>query len=72
MAAINDLINQIPDAELCDRIQKEVNKLAKQKNLDWSLKNICRSVHLSTICQSREDVMSCSAIIKMTKQFIPY
>lgn len=31
MAAINDLINQIPDAELRDRIQKEVNKLAKQK-----------------------------------------
>ena len=31
MAAINDLINQIQDPELRDRIQKEVNKLAKQK-----------------------------------------
>ncbi len=31
MAAINDLINQIQDAELRDRIQKEVNKLSKQK-----------------------------------------
>ena len=31
MAAINDLINQIQDPALRDRIQKEVNKLAKQK-----------------------------------------
>ncbi len=31
MAAINDLIKQIKDPELQDRIQKEVNKLAKQK-----------------------------------------
>ena len=31
MAAINDLINQIQDAALRERIQKEVNKLAKQK-----------------------------------------
>ena len=31
MAAINDLINQIQDVELRERIQKEVNKLSKQK-----------------------------------------
>lgn len=31
MAAINDLINQITDVELRERIQKEVNKLYKQK-----------------------------------------
>ena len=31
MAAINDLISQIQDAELRERIQKEVNKLSKQK-----------------------------------------
>ncbi len=31
MAAINDLINQIQDPALRDRIQKEVDKLAKQK-----------------------------------------
>ena len=31
MAAINDLIRQITDSELRDKIQKEVNKLAKQK-----------------------------------------
>ena len=31
MAAINDLINQIQDPALRDRIQKEVNKLSKQK-----------------------------------------
>lgn len=31
MAAIDDLISQIQDIELRDRIQKEVNKLAKQK-----------------------------------------
>ena len=31
MAAINDLINQIQDQALRERIQKEVNKLAKQK-----------------------------------------
>ena len=31
MAAINDLINQIQDPALRERIQKEVNKLAKQK-----------------------------------------
>ncbi|WP_270913741.1 site-specific DNA-methyltransferase [Allofournierella sp. CML151] len=33
MAAINDLISQIQDAELRDRIQREVNKLSKQKKL---------------------------------------
>lgn len=32
MAAINDLIRQITDPDLRDRIQKEVNKLAKQSN----------------------------------------
>lgn len=31
MAAINDLISQIQDSELRERIQKEVDKLAKQK-----------------------------------------
>lgn len=31
MAAINDLIRQVTDSDLRDRIQKEVNKLAKQK-----------------------------------------
>ena len=31
MAAINDLINQIDDVGLRERIQKEVDKLAKQK-----------------------------------------
>lgn len=31
MSAINDLIRQITDPDLRDRIQKEVNKLAKQK-----------------------------------------
>lgn len=31
MAAINDLIRQITDPDLRDRIQKEVDKLAKQK-----------------------------------------
>lgn len=31
MAAINDLIKQISDPELRDRIQKEVNKLSRQK-----------------------------------------
>ena len=31
MAAINDLIRQIADPDLRDRIQKEVDKLAKQK-----------------------------------------
>ena len=31
MAAIDDLISQIENPELRDRIQKEVNKLSKQK-----------------------------------------
>ena len=31
MSAINDLILQIQDPALRERIQKEVNKLAKQK-----------------------------------------
>ena len=31
MAAINDLINQIDNAELRERIQREVDRLAKQK-----------------------------------------
>ena len=31
MAAINDLINQIDDLELRERIKTEVDKLSKQK-----------------------------------------
>ena len=31
MAAINDLISQIQDESLRNRIQEEVNKMAKQK-----------------------------------------
>ena len=31
MAAINDLISQIQDKELRERIQNEVDKMAKQK-----------------------------------------
>ncbi len=31
MSAINDLISQIQDESLRDRIQNEVNKMAKQK-----------------------------------------
>ena len=31
MAAINDLISQIQDKELRERIQHEVDKMAKQK-----------------------------------------
>lgn len=31
MAAINDLIGQIQDENLRNRIQEEVNKMAKQK-----------------------------------------
>lgn len=39
MAAINDLIKQISDSELRDRIQKEVNKLSKQKKFGLVFEN---------------------------------
>lgn len=39
MAAINDLINQIPDTKLRERIQKEVNKMAKQKKFGLVFEN---------------------------------
>lgn len=42
MAAINDLIAQITDEGLRKRLEQEVNKLSKQKNLVWYLKVICR------------------------------
>lgn len=37
MAAINDLISQIQDESLRNRIQEEVNKLAKQRVLCFTV-----------------------------------
>ena len=44
MAAINDLIAQIQDIELRNKIEQEVNRMNKQKKLVLCLKNTCRSV----------------------------
>lgn len=46
MAAIHDLLAQVQDQALRERIEKEIERLSKTKNLDWCLKNICRNVHL--------------------------
>lgn len=43
MALLQDLIKQIDDQALQERIMAEVNKLSKQKNLVWFLRNICRN-----------------------------
>ncbi len=38
MAAINDLIAQIQDVELRNKIEQEVNRMNKQKKFDWANK----------------------------------
>lgn len=53
MAALNDLINQITDTELRDRIQREVDRLAKQKSSVWSLRSIFPNALRSMICLSK-------------------
>lgn len=53
MSILTDLINQIDDANLKERISKEVDKLAKQKSLVWFLKTINQNVRLFTKCQLR-------------------
>ena len=45
MAAINDLIAQIQDAELRNKIEQEVNRMNKQKKFGLVLKNTCQNVH---------------------------
>ena len=59
MAAINDLISQIQDETLRNRIQEEVSKWPSRRNSAWSLKNICRKARLSMICLSKEAVTLC-------------
>ena len=49
MAAINDLIAQIEDIALRERIAKEVDRLSKQKNLGLCSRSICRNVRRFTI-----------------------
>lgn len=51
MALLQDLIQQIDDPALRERILQETNKLLKQKSLDWCLKNIFLNVHRFTMCR---------------------
>lgn len=51
MSILSDLINQIDDANLKERISKEVDKLAKQKSSVWFLKTINQNVPRFTKCQ---------------------
>ena len=46
MALLQDLIKQVDDPELRERILMEVNKLNKQKKFGLVLRNICRNVLL--------------------------
>ena len=51
MAALKDLIDQIQDIDLRQKINEEVYKLSKQKNLVLYLKITCLSVHHYMIFQ---------------------
>lgn len=51
MALLQDLIQQIDDPALRERILQETNKLLKQKSLDWCLKSIFLNVHRFTMCR---------------------
>lgn len=44
MALLQDLIKQIDDPTLRQRIMTEVGKLTKQKKFGLVLRNICRNV----------------------------
>lgn len=52
MALLQDLIQQIDDPVLRERIMQETDKLVKQKKFGLVLKNICRNAHLFTMCLS--------------------
>ena len=45
MAAIHDLLAQVQDTALRERIEKEIKKLAKTKNSGWFMKTICQNAH---------------------------
>lgn len=66
MAAINDLISQIQDETLRNRIQEEVSKMAKQKKFGLVFEEQCRKARLSMICPLKEAVMLCAVIARMT------
>lgn len=51
MAAINDLINQIDDLELRERIKTEVDKLSKQKKFGLVFETMCLNVPRSMMSQ---------------------
>lgn len=51
VALLQDLIQQIDDPTLRDRILQETDKLIKQKSLGSYLRNICRNAHRSMTCQ---------------------
>ena len=66
MAAINDLISQIQDETLRNRIQEEVSKMAKQKKFGLVFEEHCQKARLSMICLSKEDVMLCVVTARTT------
>ena len=51
MAALKDLIDQIQDIDLRQKINEEVYKLSKQKKFGLVLKITCLSVHHYMIFQ---------------------
>ena len=66
MAAINDLISQIQDETLRNRIQEEVSKMAKQKKFGLVFEEHMPESTLSMICLSKEAVTLCAVTARTT------
>lgn len=66
MAAINDLISQIQDETLRNRIQEEVSKMAKQKKFGLVFEEHMPESTPPMICLSKEAVMLCAGTARMT------
>ena len=66
MAAINDLISQIQDETLRNRIQKEVSKMAKQKKFGLVFEEHMPESTPLYDCLSKEAVMLCAVTVRTT------
>ena len=51
MALLQDLIQQIDDPVLRERIRQETDKLIEQKKFALCLRNICRNAHRFIVCR---------------------
>ena len=58
MATLQDLIAQVEDESLRDRIREEADRLLNQKNSVSSLRSICRSVPRSIMSPSVSAALS--------------